>query len=176
MTGRGRNEMIATLSRVGLVVLALSLCHASAPAQAVSQPGAAAAPFRLTTLDGVDVSLATFRGKPLIINFFASWCDPCREEIPLLNDLARKAAAGYAVLGIAVEDRRAAVVRFAQDARLEFPIALDSSSAVKRAYRIFGPPATFFVDGEGTIRDAVIGPITAERIRLAMHRMGVTPR
>src|SRR5262249_3460028 len=71
--------------------------------------GAAAINFELKSLDGKAVSLETFRGKPLVINFFASWCDPCREEMPLLNQLASKSNQdGYAILGIAVEDTRAA--------------------------------------------------------------------
>ena len=110
-----------------------------------------------------------------MMNFFASWCDPCREEMPLINDLATKSGKdGYAVLGIAVEDTRAAVMQYAQEAKLVFPIALDLNSTVKRAYRIFGPPATFFIDGQGTIRDVVIGPITPERAREGLKKAGVT--
>jgi peroxiredoxin len=135
--------------------------------------GGAAMPFQLKTLEGNTVDLVGFRGKPLVINFFASWCDPCRDEMPLINDLAtRGAREGYSVLGIAVEDGRAAVLQYARDAKIVFPVALDTSSAVKRAYRIFGPPATFFIDAQGIVRDAVLGPLSAERARLAMQRAG----
>jgi len=133
-------------------------------------------PFQLTTLDGRTVDLADFRGKPLVINFFASWCDPCRAEMPLIKELAAAGPReGYRVLGIAVEDGRAAVLQYAREARITFPVALDSSSAVKRAYRIFGPPATFFVDARGTVRDAVLGPLDPERAALAMRRAKSTP-
>lgn len=135
--------------------------------------GSPAISFELKSLDGKPVGLATFRGQPLVINFFASWCDPCRDEMPLINELASKAAKeGYSVLGIAVEDGRAAVTEFAKEAKLVFPIALDLNSAVKRSYRIFGPPATFFIDSQGIIRDLVLGPITAERAREAMKKIG----
>jgi thiol-disulfide isomerase/thioredoxin len=107
-----------------------------------------------------------------VINFFASWCDPCRDEMPLINELAAKAVGNYQVLGIAVEDSRAAVSEYAKEAKLVFPIALDLNSTVKRAYRIFGPPATFFIDRQGIIRDIVIGPITSERAKKAMKRVG----
>jgi cytochrome c biogenesis protein CcmG/thiol:disulfide interchange protein DsbE len=140
------------------------------PAPAV---GAPANDFALKTLDGRSVGLDTLRGKPLMMNFFASWCDPCRDEMPLINELAGRAGKeGYAVLGIAVEDTRAAVVQYAQEAKLVFPIALDLNSTVKRAYRIFGPPATFFIDSHGTIRDVVIGPITLERAREGLKKAG----
>jgi peroxiredoxin len=137
--------------------------------------GAAASNFELKSLDGKSVGLTTFRGKPLMINFFASWCDPCREEMPLINQLATQAGKdGYAVLGIAVEDTRAAVIQYAHEAKLVFPIALDLNSTVKRAYRIFGPPATFFIDGQGTIRDVVIGPITPDRAREGLKKAGAS--
>ena len=137
--------------------------------------GAPAIAFDLKSVDGNSVGLASFRGKPLMMNFFASWCDPCREEMPLINELAGKAGkGGYAVLGIAVEDTRAAIMQYAQEAKLVFPIALDLNSTVKRAYRIFGPPATFFIDGQGTIRDVVIGPMTAERAREGLKKAGAT--
>jgi len=80
---------------------------------------------------------------------------------------------GYNVLGIAVEDSRAAVTEFAKESKLAFPIALDLNSTVKRSYRIFGPPATFFIDGQGIIRDVVLGPITPERAREAMKKAGI---
>jgi cytochrome c biogenesis protein CcmG/thiol:disulfide interchange protein DsbE len=135
--------------------------------------GSPAISFELKSLDGKPVGLANFRGKPLVMNFFASWCDPCRDEMPLINELASKAAKdGYSVLGIAVEDGRAAVTEFAKEANLVFPIALDLNSTVKRAYRIFGPPATFFIDSHGIVRDVVLGPITAERAREAMKKVG----
>ena len=136
--------------------------------------GATAVPFDLKTLDGKAAGLDTFRGKPLVMNFFASWCDPCREEMPLINELAAKGAKqGYNVLGIAVEDTRAAVTEFAKEAKLLFPIALDLNSTVKRGYRIFGPPATFFFDAQGMIRDVVLGPITPERAKAALKKTGV---
>jgi cytochrome c biogenesis protein CcmG, thiol:disulfide interchange protein DsbE len=135
--------------------------------------GRAAFPFDMKSLDGKSVGLASFRGKPLVLNFFASWCDPCRDEMPLINELAANAGGDYSVLAIAVEDTRASLSEFAREFNLVFPIALDLNSTVKRSYRIFGPPATFFIDGQGTIRDIVLGPITPERAREAMKKLGI---
>jgi cytochrome c biogenesis protein CcmG/thiol:disulfide interchange protein DsbE len=142
---------------------------------AAPRVGAAAVPFQLKTLDGKPANLETFRGKPLVINFFASWCDPCRDEMPVINELATKAGAHYSVIGIAVEDSRGAVTEFATESKLVFPIALDLNSTVKRAYRIFGPPATFFIDAHAIIQDVVLGPLTSQRAREAMKKMGVSP-
>jgi peroxiredoxin len=147
--------------------------HSATPASAPTV-GAAAIPFELKSLDGKTFSLESLRGRPLVLNFFASWCDPCRDEMPLINDLAVRAAKeNLAVIGIAVDDSRAAVSEFAKEFKLEFPIALDLNSTVKRAYRIFGPPATFFIDDQGVLRDIVLGPITAERARQAIKRIGI---
>ena len=133
--------------------------------------------FEVKSLDGSSLSLAGFHGKPLVVNFFASWCDPCREEMPLINELAgRGAKDGYSVLGIAVEDTRAAIVEYVREAKLNFPVALDLNSTVKRSYRIFGPPATFFIDHHGTIRDIVLGPMTAERAREALRKTGIAAK
>lgn len=109
--------------------------HSHAP-QKDSAPtvGARAIGFELKTLDGKPLGLESFRGKPLVINFFASWCDPCREEMPLINELAaRGSQEGYGVIGVAVEDTRAAVTQYAREAQLVFPIALDLNSKVRRA-------------------------------------------
>jgi thiol-disulfide isomerase/thioredoxin len=131
-------------------------------------------PFDLRTLEGKAISLESFRGKPLVLNFFASWCDPCREEMPLINDLAMKAGTNdYSVLAVAVEDSRSAVTEYAKESKLIFPIALDLNSTVKRAYRIFGPPATFFIDRQGIIRDIVIGPLTPEGASTAITNAGI---
>ena len=173
---RAISRLLATLCCAGLLISAASTAwsqhdhHTGQSAAPVI--GGPAVPFELKSLDGKPVGLTTFRGKPLVVNFFASWCDPCREEMPLINDLASKGAKdGYSVLGIAVEDSRAAVTEFAKESKLVFPVALDLNSTVKRAYRIFGPPATFFIDGQGIIRDVVLGPITPDRARAAMKKI-----
>ncbi len=139
--------------------------------------GRAAIAFNLQTLDGKSITLETFRGKPFVLNFFASWCDPCRDEMPLINELAAKGdKEGYRVLGVAVEDTRAAVTEYSKEANLLFPIALDLNNTVKRSYRIFGPPATFFIDGQGVIRDMVLGPLTRERALEALKNTGVVQK
>ena len=95
-------------------------------------------------------------------------------KMPFINDLAVHAATDdYSVLAVAVEDSRAAVTEYAKESKLTFAIALDLNSTVKRAYRIFGPPATFFIDRRGIIRDIVVGPLTPERASRALTNADV---
>ncbi len=182
-TSRWRAGRFSIRFAVALVFLPLvaaaepnSSSAAASPAGQGATPivGATAAGFDLRTLDGEPVRLEKFRGRPLVMSFLASWCGPCREEMPVLNALASRADRnGYAVLGIAIQDRRAPAMEFVRETGVVFPIALDLNNKVQRAYRVFGPPATFFVDAQGVVRDAVLGPITPERAREALEKAGV---
>jgi cytochrome c biogenesis protein CcmG, thiol:disulfide interchange protein DsbE len=160
-------------SLAAALLLSLFAAARALPAQnSLPAIGAPAVEFELKTLDGEPVRLETFRGRPLIVNFFASWCDPCREEIPVLNALAANSSgAGQRVLGIAVQDSRAALAEFAKEAGIAFPIAMDLNSKVQRAYRVFGPPATFVIDANGMLRDIILGPMTPERAREALAKL-----
>jgi thiol-disulfide isomerase/thioredoxin len=176
--GMPRSFVSPWLTASGLIIMILLAHHPiwaqhvhPTPPKTAPMIGAAAVPFDLKTLEGKSAALEGFLGKPLVISFFASWCDPCREEMPLINELAANAGGSYQVLGIAVEDTRAAVTEYAKEAKLVFPIALDLNSTVKRAYRIFGPPATFFIDGQGIVRDIALGPITPDRVKAAANKL-----
>jgi len=171
----GRCAFSVLLLCASMIVIGPQASKAQLLQQASPRPGPAigraALGFQLQTLDGKSVNLESYRGKPLVLNFFASWCDPCREEMPLINELAGNSDKGnYRVLGIAVEDSRAALDEYKKEAHLVFPMALDLNSTVKRSYRIFGPPATFFIDGEGVVRDMVLGPLTRGRALEALRK------
>lgn len=117
---------------------------------------------------------AEFRGRPLVLHFFASWCGPCREEAPVLRELTRAAAEqGFAVVGVAVRDEPGAAARFLAEEALAFPVGVDGDGAVSRSYRVIGPPTTFFVDSDGVVRDVVPGPLTEQRVRQGLARAGV---
>ncbi len=166
------------LSVVSSGIVGIDLSQAQLIQKGAPMPGPAvgraAIAFNLQTIDGKAIGLETFYGKPLVMNFFASWCDPCREEMPLINDLTVAGAKNdFNVLGIAVEDSRAAITEYRREAKLVFPIALDLNNTVKRSYRIFGPPATFFIDSQGIIREVIIGPMTRDRAFEALKKTGV---
>ena len=127
--------------------------------------GAAAPDFTLTTFDGSAVRLSDFRGRPVVINFWASWCAPCRSEAPVLERVARaERAAGRAVfLGINVRDEDERARRFLADFAVTYPNGVDPGN-VEAAYRTIGLPFTVFVAADGTIARTWIGPLDDQRL------------
>jgi cytochrome c biogenesis protein CcmG, thiol:disulfide interchange protein DsbE len=122
--------------------------------QAVAKGARPAAPSRpLPELDGTGArTVADYRGHYLVVNFFASWCGPCKDEAPLLNDVQRTLSRrGGTVLGVAWDDTTADARKFARDNRLAFPLVRDVDGAFGHAYRITGMPETFVVDPQGRI-------------------------
>lgn len=126
-------------------------------------------PVELRDLDGNVVRLADLRGRPVWINFWATWCPPCQEETPVLRDVFdTHRAEGLVVLGISVQETSPDDVRrYAATYGLGYRIGFDATSAIFKTFRIFGLPTHLFLDRDGVIRQAVNGPITrldAERI------------
>lgn len=131
-------------------------------------PGWPAPEFELKSLEGRRTRLSEFRGRPVIVNFWASWCVPCREELPaIMAAYERHSVAGLAVLAVNLRDqeRERDVRRFVEEFRLPFPILLDARGAVRRRYRVRAIPTTVFIDSTGTVRLTHAGPLTAEAFR-----------
>jgi peroxiredoxin len=122
------------------------------------QAGFPAPDFSLSNLDGQNSRLAEWRGQPLVLNFWATWCPPCRAEMPALQAAAQAyRRQGVRVLGINQAEEPAQVVGFMQTLGLDFPVLLDRDAAVSQLYRVRSLPTTFFIDREGVIREIVIG-------------------
>lgn len=116
--------------------------------------------FTLETLDGEGVTLSALRGQPVVINLWASWCAPCRAEMPALQQLyAAHRDEGLVILAVntTYQDSQAAAAAFVAEFGLTFPVALDRTGAVSRAYLLRGLPTTLFVDAQGTVDSVVIG-------------------
>ncbi|HEX7196839.1 MAG TPA: TlpA disulfide reductase family protein [Candidatus Limnocylindria bacterium] len=124
--------------------------------------GSIAPDFVLADLDGNPVRLADLRGRPVIVNFWASWCGPCVEEFPLLREAAaRHADDGLAVVGIVWRDRSEAARDFMRRNGATWAAAMDPGERVARDYGILGPPETYFIGRDGTIVARQIGQISA---------------
>ena len=144
---------------------------AFAPAQVGLRPGDRAPELagvsngrrvRLTSLAGQPLQLSAFRGRPVWINFFASWCPPCQAETPTIEEeYEAHRAQGLVVIGVSVQEASVAdVQRYATTYGLEYPIGFDGTSAVYRAYHVYGLPTQVFIDRNGIVRQVWNGPVT----------------
>ena len=125
------------------------------------QVGDAAPDISLELLDGSGFNLGDQKDRAVLINFWASWCKPCREEAPVLERAyLNYRAKGMEFVGVAVQDKRKNVKRFVEEFGITFPIDLDRKSKVADAYKVVGIPKTFILDSEGWISFISIGEVT----------------
>ncbi len=137
---------------------ALSVPPADLPV--APQPQAAAPDFSLATLDGQPVRLNDLRGRPVLINFWATWCPACRSELPALQAAYQRYGERVAFLGIAVKEPEETVAAFAQQSGLTFPILLDGDGAVStRVYQVRGIPTSLFIAPDGVVSARHVGPL-----------------
>jgi peroxiredoxin len=119
---------------------------------AANQPSMAP-DFTLKSREGVNIKLSELRGQVVMVNFWASWCGPCREEMPLLQQLYdRYQSLGFSLLGVNVDEQKAAADKMLSDVPVNFPILYDEHSKVSKAYQVKAMPSTFMVDRDGRIR------------------------
>ncbi len=117
---------------------------------------------QLTDLNGRPIRLASFLGPPVWINFFASWCPPCQSETPTTEEeYEAHRAQGLVVIGVSVQESSVPDVQnYARTYGLEYPIGFDGTSAVYRAYHVYGLPTQVFIDRQGLVRAVWNGPLT----------------
>jgi cytochrome c biogenesis protein CcmG, thiol:disulfide interchange protein DsbE len=121
--------------------------------------------FSLPTLDGGRVQLSDYRGRPVVLNFWASWCTPCRQEFPLLRDRVASSK-DVALIGVNSQDLVESDGRaFAEKENADWPNGFDSAKAVQRGYGVTGLPETFFIDAKGVIRSHVILGLTPKVLK-----------
>lgn len=151
-----------------------------APGQVTKQPPPPTVPESLPDVTlpdstGAPRSLASWKGQPLIINFWATWCGPCREEIPLLNALRRERAADkLEIIGIAI-DEQPAVLKFAKEIGIEYPVLMGEQEGYEAAER-FGVaslvlPFSVFVDAQGRIVTLKVGELHPEQAAAILDRV-----
>ncbi len=134
---------------------------APAPAPAPVQGpevGKLAPDFKLQNLDGQSISLSDLQGKPVLLNFWATWCPPCRAEMPYIQQIYEEwSDKGLEVLAIDIGESSSKVKEFLQSQGLSIPVLLDTEKNVAQEYNITGIPTTFFIDKDGIIQEKVIG-------------------
>jgi DsbE subfamily thiol:disulfide oxidoreductase len=115
--------------------------------------------FTLPNLEGKKVALKDFRGKLLMVNFWASWCVPCREEMPAMERLYQTYKdLGFVILGVNIQDDKKSALSFVKELKITFPIAFDPKGEVGLLYGAWGLPATYLIDAKGIALARAWGP------------------
>ena len=169
--------MLVGLSLIALGIAAWQWQEQRRLVTAQSQPAVQfkpAADFRLTALDGQTVALRDLRGKVVLLNFWATWCPPCKAEMPDLNALYRDNGTkhNFVVIGVNVEEDRSAVEAFARQLDIAFPLLLDASGQVSDgSYHIRSLPTTLIVDRDGNVGDTWMGQIARPAMLARLERV-----
>jgi cytochrome c biogenesis protein CcmG/thiol:disulfide interchange protein DsbE len=155
--------LMAALLVVGVAWIAVSRVPAGETLARTDRPpapqaGFAAPDFSLETPDGATISLSDLRGQVVLVNFWATWCPPCRAEMPAIQGVyERYQDRGFSVLAVDVGEGDAQVAAFADQQGLTFPILLDRDTSVSNRYQVRAMPSTFFIDQSGTIQEVTLG-------------------
>ena len=114
--------------------------------------------FQLPSLDGQSISLSNLQGKPVLINFWTTWCPSCRAEMPYLQQVYEEwSGQGLVLLAINIGEDSTKVEKFMQSRNLSFPVLLDTKEDISQKYNIRYIPTTFFIDKDGVIQDIKVG-------------------
>lgn len=117
--------------------------------------------FALTTLTGEEFALSDLRGTPMVLNFWATWCGPCRRELPALQTAAERYDGEVLIVGVDQGEEASVVQPFVEELGLTFPIPMDAEMSVAATYNVKGLPTTFFVDADGVIRHIWAGEMNS---------------
>lgn len=126
--------------------------------------------FKLQDLAGKEVSLKDFRGKAVVLNFWATWCPPCRAELPDFQK-EHKGARDFVILTVNQQEDKKTVSSFMNKGKYTFPVLLDLKGTVGSLYQVRGIPTTYFIDKKGIIRDVAVGALTGRQLRQRIENL-----
>ena len=136
---------------------------------ASAEVGQAAPDFSLLDINGKPVNLSGLRGQTILINFWATWCLPCRREMPDIEDaFLERQSSGFMVLGVNLQEGTKPAREFAEKYSVTFPILLDTKGEVAKAYRLTGLPESWIVDSDGILREHKIGAFSQKELALML--------
>jgi peroxiredoxin len=146
------------MRRVAAVFLVLGaglLLAGPAPASGPPAPGDAARPFTLPDLEGRPTTLSSFKGRLVLLHFWATWCPTCREEMTILDEAARAHADTLVLLGVNLGEKRSKVAAYVGETGITFPILLDARGKVAAAYGVLSLPITLVIGPDGRVAEHV---------------------
>jgi cytochrome c biogenesis protein CcmG, thiol:disulfide interchange protein DsbE len=151
-----------------VVVIALAtLGKAGAP-----RPGDPAPDFRAPLLEGGGkLALSDLAGKPVVLNFWASWCEPCRDEAPMLKEAFERYGDRVAFVGVNIKDARTEALAFDEEFDLAYPDVRDEGGRIYSAYGLTGQPETFFIGADGKVFEHVNGPLFEDLLAQIMAQL-----
>jgi thiol-disulfide isomerase/thioredoxin len=172
----GRHKLATAVAGlcVAASLAAIAWAATSTPAQA-GDPAASAFNLPVLGQPGEHVSLADYAGKPLIVNFFASWCTPCQQETPLLARFYRAEHGGVALVGLDENDAAGSALSFARAHGVSYPVGFDPQTIAAYAYGVDALPQTFFLNASHHIVDRVFGAVTLAELSKGIALATGTP-
>jgi cytochrome c biogenesis protein CcmG/thiol:disulfide interchange protein DsbE len=143
------------------------------PAPRRARIGKVAPDFVLPALDGKRIQLSSYRGRPVVLTFFASWCHPCEEDMPVLERAQRDAGDRIAVIGVNYQDFASDTRDFVNRLGVTFPALIEDSTdnPVAKRYDVHAMPDTVFIDAGGVVRNRIYGPTTADGFKKAVQQL-----
>jgi len=169
-------RLVALVLALAAVPASLLVRRAVSDDDSINPLHAGAAPsFQLRSVDGQPVGLDELSGRPVVVNFWGSWCHQCRLELPLLAEAARRHPE-VALVGVLYRDAPADAARAAEEHGARWPMLVDPDGKVARAYGVESAPATFFIRPDGTIAADLIGPVSIGIVERALEKILTPPK
>ena len=168
---RGRDDSGARGDGLGIVELPAAKNPTGRPP--VAEEGRAAPDFALRTLDGATIRLSDLRGRTVLLNFWATWCGPCRQEVPeLVRAYSANKPKGLEIIAIDVKEPEAQVRPFVEEFGMNFPVVIDTDGGVSTVYQVgTGLPVSVFIDGSGVIRTIKLGAMSENYLKTRLEAL-----